>query len=142
MGNLFFGIYFALSLWYKLKDMTRYGAMIAFAGALVSLSLNFMLIPLWGYMGSAVAVFFSYFIMMIISYFMGKKYYPVPYDLKRIGIYFTIALVLYFVSLFSSSQPVFIKYTINTILFALFLFAVYKMEKNQLIRLFNRKSDK
>jgi len=139
MGNLFFGIYFALSLWYKLKDMTRYGAYIAIIGAVFSLSLNFMLIPVWGYMGSAVAVFFSYFIMMVISYFLGRKFYPIPYDLKRIGTYFSIAMVLFIVSVFTSSQPTMIKYSVNTVLLMFFLFSVYRMEKNQLRRLFNRK---
>ncbi len=139
MGNLFFGIYFALSLWYKLKDMTRYGAYIALTGAFFSLLLNFILIPVYGYMGSAVAVFFSYFIMMVISYFLGRKYYPVPYDLKKIGTYFSIAVVLFFVSIFSSSQPVIIKYLVNTILLLIFIFSVYKLEEKQLRSLFKRK---
>ncbi len=142
MGNLFFGIYFALSLWYKLKDMTRYGAYIALIGAAVSLTLNFILIPVWGYMGSAVAVLFSYFAMMVISYFLGRKFYPVPYNLRRIGTYFSIVIVLYIVSLFSSSQPFLIRYTINTILLMVFLFSVYKKEKYQLKGLFKQKSNK
>jgi O-antigen/teichoic acid export membrane protein len=138
MGNLFFGIYFALSLWYKLKDMTRYGAFIAITGAVFSLALNFMLIPVWGYMGSAVAVFISYFIMMVISYFLGRKFYPIPYDLKRIGTYFLIALILFIASVFSSTQPAIIKYSVNTVLLMIFLFSVYKLEENQIRRLFKQ----
>ncbi len=139
MGNLFFGIYFALSLWYKLKDMTRYGAYIALTGAFFSLLLNFILIPIYGYVGSAVAVFFSYFIMMTVSYFIGRKFYPVPYDLKKIGIYFFIAGVLYVASIFSSTQPALVKYSVNTLLLIIFLFSVYKLEEKQLKSLFKRK---
>lgn len=139
MGNLFFGIYFALSLWYKLKDLTRYGAYIATAGAVFSLVLNFLLIPVWGYMGSAVAVFFSYLIMMIMSYYLGRKYYPVPYDLKKIGTYFSIALILFVASVFSSAQPAILKYPFNTALMIIFFGVVYKMEKSQLMGVINRK---
>lgn len=139
MGNLFFGIYFALSLWYKLKDMTRYGAYIALTGAAFSLSLNFILIPVWGYMGSAVAVFISYFVMMVFSYFLGRKFYPIPYNLRKIGLYFSIALLLYVTSFFFLSQPAVIKYTLNTLLFMIFLFSVYKLEETQIRHLFSGK---
>ena len=138
MGNLFFGIYFALSLWYKLTDMTRYGAYIALTGAAFSLLLNFLLIPVWGYMGSAVAVFFSYFIMMVFSYFLGRKYYPIPYNLKRIGTYFGVAMILYAASFFTSAQPPLIRYSANTFFLIFFLAIVYKLEENQIKGLFRR----
>ncbi len=140
MANLFFGIYFALSLWYKLTDMTRYGAYIALTGAIFSLSLNFLLIPLWGYMGSAVAVFISYFVMVIFSYFLGRKYYPIPYNLKRIGIYFFIVAGLYVISIFTGSAPSLLKYTFNTVLLLFYLFSVFKLEEKQISRLYRRKS--
>ena len=140
MANLFFGIYFALSLWYKLTDMTRYGAYIALTGAIFSLSLNFLLIPLWGYMGSAVAVFISYFVMVIFSYFLGRKYYPIPYNLKRIGIYFFIVTGLYVISIFTGSAPTLLKYTFNTVLLLFYLFSVFKLEEKQISRLYRRKS--
>lgn len=139
MGNFFFGIYFALSLWYKLTDMTRFGAYIALAGATVSLIINILLIPVWGYMGSAIALFISYFTMMVISYFLGKKYFPIPYDLKRIGVYFSIALGLYLISSITSGKPVFIHYSVNTVLFGLFLFSVYKLEKISFRNILERK---
>jgi len=141
MANLFFGIYFTLSLWYKLKDMTRYGAYMALTGAGVTVTINFLLIPLLGYMGSAIAVFVCYFIMMVVSYCLGQKYYPVPYDLKRIGTYFAIAAGIYVISLFSSNQPLFVKYVVHTLLLASFLFAVWKLEKIQLSRLFKFKGN-
>jgi len=136
MANLFFGIYFALSLWYKLKDMTRYGAYIALTGAVITLGLNILLVPVMGYMGSAIAIFVCFFVMMIISYFLGQKYYPIPYNLKRIGLYFLLAAVIYFISLFTSTQMALIKYSVNTFFIVVFIFFVLKLEKNELGALF------
>lgn len=135
MANLFYGIYFTQSLWYKLTDKTRYGAYMALIGAAITLFMNILLIPIIGYMGSAIAVFTCFFIMVIISYFMGKKFYPVPYDLKRIGIYFLIALVLYFISIYTDNQATLIKYGFNTLFLATFLFSVYYFEKNEVKKL-------
>lgn len=142
MANLFFGIYFALSLWYKLKDMTRYGAYIALTGAAITLLINILLIPVFGYMGSAIAVFVCYLVMMVISYFLGQKYYPVPYNLRRIGTYFLIAAGIYFISLITSSQPSLVKFTAHTLLLFVFIFFVYRLEKKQLKRLFKRNVQK
>lgn len=135
MANLFYGIYFTQSLWYKLTDKTRYGAYIAIVGAIITLIMNVLLIPIIGYMGSAVAVFTCFLIMVIISYFLGEKFYPVPYDLKRIGIYFLIALVLYFISIYTDRQATLIKYGFNTLFFVMFLFSVYYFEKNEVKKL-------
>ncbi len=136
MGNLFFGIYFTLSLWYKLTDMTRYGAYISLTGAGISLLLNFLLIPVFGYMGSAVTVFICFFSMVIISYFLGRKYYPVPYPLKRIFTYFTFAIIIYVISIFTHKLNSLGEYSANTLLFLSFFGLIYIYEKNELKRLF------
>lgn len=136
MANLFFGIYFALSLWYKLKDMTRYGAYIALTGAVITLGMNIILIPIMGYMGSAIAIFVCFFVMMIISYIYGQKYYPIPYNLKRIGLYFSFAAIIYIISLFTSVQNALIKYALHSFFLAIFIFSVFKLEKNELGALF------
>src|SRR5690606_30913207 len=94
--------------------------------------------PVLGYQGSASALLAAFFVMMVVSYFFGQKYYPVPYDMQRIGTYFFAAAVLYILSLFSSSQPMFIKFSVNTFLLLVFILTVYKLEKNQLKRLFSR----
>ena len=135
MANLFFGIYFTLSLWYKLTDKTRYGAYIALLGSIITLVLNILLIPVMGYMGSAIAVFICFFVMVIISYLMGRKYYPVPYDLKRIGIYFAVALTLYAISVYTGKQDTIVKYGINTFMMGLFLITILRFEKNELKKL-------
>ena len=136
MANLFFGMYFTLSLWYKLKDMTRYGAYMAFIGAAITLLLNFILIPVMGYMGSAIAVFFCFLSMMLISYFWGQKHYPIPYNIKRISTYFFIAIILFIVSRYTMELTPFMKYFSHTILMSVFFVAVFMLEKKELKSLF------
>ena len=136
MANLFFGIYYALSLWYKLTDKTRYGAYIAIIGSGITLVLNFLLIPFMGYMGSAIAGLVCFFVMMVISYIYGQKYYPIPYDLKRIGNYFITAIFIYILSTFLSQQAIFIKLSVNSALLACFVFYVFYLEKTELKSLF------
>lgn len=135
-ANLFYGIYFALSMWYKLTDKTRYGAYMALTGAAVTIGLNFLLVPAIGYMGSAIAVLACFTIMMVISYFLGQKYYPIPYNLKRIGFYFLVAAILFILSRFTEDlQPIF-RYTLHTILILTFLATVFMLEKKELRGLF------
>jgi O-antigen/teichoic acid export membrane protein len=98
--------------------------------------MNIALIPVIGYMGSAIAVFTCYLVMMVLSYFWGQKYYPVPYNLKRIGTYFLITLGIYIFSLFTDMQSSWIKFSVNALLFCGFIYAVWKMERYQLGRLF------
>jgi len=136
LANLFFGIYFTLSLWYKLTDLTRYGAYISVFGAVITITLNFILIPQFGYKGSAAALLAAFFIMMVISYFLGQKYYPVPYNLKRIATYFGVAAIIYVFSLFSSTTTNLIKFPLHAAFLLVFVAIVWKLEKSQLRRLF------
>ena len=135
MANLFFGIYFTLSLWYKLKDMTRYGAYISLTGAAITLLINVLLLPVIGYTGSAIAVFFGYLSMVVFSYILGQKYYPVPYDLKRIGLYFGLALIIYAASFATSYLPGAAKYFANVLLLLVFLYSIWRLENRQLRQL-------
>jgi len=137
LANLFLGIYYALSLWYKLVDKTRYGAYIAIIGAIITLILNIVLIPLLGYMGSAIAVFVCFFTMMVISYFMGQKFYPISYNVKSIGMYTAVALALYFLSTLTTSFTAIYKFGLNTALFIVFLAYIYFKEKNSIKQILN-----
>ena len=136
LANLFFGMYFTLSLWYKLKDITRYGAYMAIIGAAITLLLNILLIPSMGYMGSAIAVFVCFLTMMTISYLLGQKHYPVPYDLKRIGTYFFVAVILFAISRYTNEFLGLLKYISHTVFIVVFLSVVYILEKRELNRLF------
>lgn len=98
MANIFLGIYYNQSVWYKLTDKTSYGAGLAIFGAVITLVLNLIFIPTYGYIASAWATFACYASMMVVSYLLGRKHYPVPYDLLRIGIMLGAAVLLYFAS--------------------------------------------
>jgi O-antigen/teichoic acid export membrane protein len=87
LANLFLGIYVNLSIWYKLTDRTMTGAYVSLGGALLTIVLNVLLIPKLGYMGSAYATLVCYASMAGVSYLLGQKFYPVPYDFKKIGSY-------------------------------------------------------
>ena len=82
-----------LSVWYKLTDKTKIGAYISIVGAVVTLVLNYFLIPKYSYYGSAIATISAYGSMMLISYYFGNKYYPIPYDMKKIGGYLALSIV-------------------------------------------------
>ena len=95
MGELFFGIFYNLSVWYKLTDQTRWGMWFSLLGLGVTVLLNIVLVPRIGYMGCAIAAFTCYLVMMLTSYFVGLKKYPVGYPVGRILGFFAIAAVFY-----------------------------------------------
>lgn len=128
LGNLFFGVFFSLSLWYKLADKTRMGAKIAFLGSLITVVLNVILVPRLGYYGSAYAVLVCFALMMIVSYILGQKYYPVPYDLKRIFMYFISAMLLYAISTYIQFDNQWIKMAAKTPLLLVFLLLIIQKE--------------
>lgn len=94
LANFCLGIYTSLSVWYKLIDKTIIGAYISALGAIITLLLNYLLIPKYSYMGSAIATLVAYGSMMFISYYLGNKQYPIPYEKKRISLYFSVSILL------------------------------------------------
>jgi len=140
MGNLFLGIFYTQSLWYKLTDQTYFGARFAIVGAVITIALNFLLIPRFGYMACGYAFFTASLVMTVISYFVGQKYFPVKYDLKEIGTYLIVALILYEVSRFIVLNDKILKAGFNTFLFIVFFMVIWLKEKADLKRLFNPRS--
>lgn len=127
MANLFQGIFYSLSLWYKLSDKTSLGAYIAVIGSFITIVLNIVLVPRIGYMGSAYAVFFCFFIMVILSYLLGQKYYKIDYDLKKIGIYFFTAFSLYYISKYIIMNNIWLQMLVKTPLLVVFVLVfIYK----------------
>ncbi|MDT0649274.1 oligosaccharide flippase family protein [Autumnicola edwardsiae] len=98
LANLFMGIYHNLAVWYKLTDKTRMGMYISLFGAVVTVLFNVLLIPVIGFMAAAWATLAAYGSMMLISFFLGRRYYPVPYNLKKIGMYLLISIGLCVIS--------------------------------------------
>lgn len=105
-GEFFFGIFFNLSLWYKLTDRTQWGTWFSLLGLAVTLAVNCAFVPRYGYMACAWAAFLCYFTMMVASYFFGRKYYPVPYKIGAALRYVALAAFLYAVSILVPEWPV------------------------------------
>ncbi|PLX14040.1 MAG: polysaccharide biosynthesis protein [Marinilabiliales bacterium] len=128
------GVFFNLSVWYKLTNKTLYGALIAIFGALVTIVLNIILIPTMGYMGSAWANFICYFSMMLISFFWGRKVYKVNYNLKKIFTYSILGLLVYYASVYFGGHEKIIQLSINTALLLIFLGLIALSERRFLFR--------
>ena len=135
LANFFLGIYTNLSVWYKLIDKTHIGAYISIVGAIVTIVLNFLLIPSMSYYGSAIATIAAYGTMMLISYFLGNKYYPIPYDIKKIGGYLGLSIGFSIVSFYYFRE----NYFVGIPLLAIFLYFIYHNEKETLKRILKRK---
>jgi O-antigen/teichoic acid export membrane protein len=131
LANFFLGIYTNLSVWYKLIDKTYYGAYISIVGAIITLVLNFLLIPTMSYYGSAIATIAAYGSMMFISYYLGNKYYPIPYDLKKIGGYLSLSIFFSALSFYVFRE----NYFVGISLLIAFLYFIYYHEKETLLKI-------
>lgn len=133
LANMCLGIYFNLSIWYKLTGRTQFGMWLTLVGAAVTLLLNFVWIPssgyFGGYMGSAWATLICYSLMMVMSYFIGQKYFPVPYNVARSIGYAALALGLYFAGHYTNTGSTTGDLVFRNLLFMLFVIVVLLVEK-------------
>ena len=128
LGEFFFGIFFNLSLWYKLTDKTIWGTWFSLAGLAVTLILNFAFVPVYGYIACAWAAFCSYGFMMVASYIVGKKMYPIDYGIKRLALYFLGALALWGVSGLVATGNNLIDFPVRAVLLCIFAAVTYLCE--------------
>lgn len=138
-AELCFGVFFNLSLWYKLTDRTRWGMYLSLVCFAIMLGLNIWLVPLIGipdgYMGSAWSALAGYFIVMLLSYFIGRHYYPLPYEVKKITFYTIFAGLLYAGGvMMEGAFPIWLTYMLRTLLLILYIGIVARFEH---IPLFN-----
>tara|TARA_X000000368_G_scaffold184436_1_gene145660 strand:+ start:25748 stop:27145 length:1398 start_codon:yes stop_codon:yes gene_type:complete len=124
LANLFLGIFFNLSIWYKLTEKTIFGAYLSIIGAAITILLNVILIPKMGFVGSAWATLACYFSMASASYFFGKKHFPIPYQIGKIFLYLVSMLGIY---LLVYNQ--YFNLMINSLLLLGFIIFVYLLEK-------------
>lgn len=137
MGNIFLGIYYNLSIWYKLTNRNLMGAAITIAGALITIGLNILLIPKFHYWGAAVATFSCYLFMMIVSYVLGQKYYPVPYAKKKMMAYLVLVSLIVLTHRLVTwlYSPLWFSIVMGSILLAGFTYFVSRVEKKELQKL-------
>lgn len=131
MANLFLGLLFNVSMWYKLTNNTGLGSIISLIGAVVTIALNFMLIPSMSYVGAAWATFVCYLLMLCLSLLWGQKYYPIRYPLKKAVVYIGSAYGLYLLSTIVLTPGQTSNYFINILFIVAFAGIVYALERGK-----------
>jgi O-antigen/teichoic acid export membrane protein len=139
LANVFLGIYFNQSIWYKLSGQTKFGAYIAILGAFLTLTINFLFIPRYGYMASAWATLIVYAFQMVMSYYLGQKHYPIKYNLRKFWLYLLVAVGLfYFTRLIQIEKETITQYFVHNLILVLYLAMVWfiekPLEKNQTLK--------
>jgi O-antigen/teichoic acid export membrane protein len=136
MANLCLGVVYNLAIWYKLNGQTKYGAIIAIVGAIITIVVNVIFVPHYSYVASAWATLAAYSGMMVLSYVLGQKYFPIKYNIKAITVYTLIALGFYFISLtYNGMENVILKVILNNLFVAFFVFILYKLEFSNITKL-------
>lgn len=131
-GYLFLGVYYNLSVWYKLTDKTHYGTLITVGGAIITITLNYLLIPTLGYVGSSWVTLICYFSMTIACYLLGQKYYPIPYSvLKSLG-YITITIALIYLVNPVEFSAQWMTTAFHGIVLVFYLVVIYLIERSYL----------
>lgn len=143
MASIFLGIYYNLSVWYKLTNKNMFGAYITIAGAVITIVLNVILIPKFHYTGAAWATFLCYTFMMVISYTQGQKYYPIPYAKKKLITYLAICGLFYIIHQYliagnmspKSAYYGAVYYGTSILFLGLFTLLIFKVERKEIQRL-------
>jgi len=125
-AEMFMGVYFNLSFWYKLTDETKWGAYFSLTACTIVILMNVFLIPVYGYMACAWAGFTGYAVAMLLSYFVGQKKYPIAYDLKSIGGYVLLALVIYAAGEWMPVDNMLLRLLLRTLLLFVFIGYIIK----------------
>ena len=128
---VFQGVYFNLSFWYKLTDETKWGAYFSLIGLIITLVLQIVGVPLIGYWASCGSSLVCYFVIMLLSYFIGQKKAPIPYDIKRIGLYTLLTIVLlavYYAIRLYTAWNMWILMAIGTVLIGIYLFVLTRKD--------------
>ena len=128
LAELFMGIVFNLSVWYKVTDRTYWGTWLTLLGLAVTVGVNLLFIPKYGYMASAWAAFSCYFIMMLLSWLVGQHYYPIRYDFRSIGGYVLLAAFLYTIAMWVPIESNMLRWGFRTVLIAIYLFYTVKRD--------------
>jgi O-antigen/teichoic acid export membrane protein len=132
MANVFLGIYYNQSIWYKLSGQTKFGAFIAIGGAAITILINVIFIPTYGFVASAWATLIVYFLQMVASYVLGQKYYPIKYNLRKFGLYLGLAILLFLIANTLNIENSTLKFFINNTLILVYIGVVYSLEKENI----------
>ena len=128
LASFCLGVYHNLSVWYKITDRTKFGAYISIVGATLTLLVNVTLIPIMGYTAAAWATLTAYSSMMVLSYYFGLKYYPIPYNMRKIALYGGVSVTFSALSFYVFDRNL----IVGSLLLLLFLGLIYKSENKKL----------
>lgn len=132
MAYLFLGIYYNMSVWFKLTDKTSYGTLITLVGVLITIIGNYLLIPVAGYMGSSITAFLCYFTMALLCYALGQKFYPIPYQIRSGAVYITISFLLVYLVQSITIPNQLLATAFHTLVLVAMIAVIYRMERSYL----------
>jgi O-antigen/teichoic acid export membrane protein len=135
IANILLGIVFNLSMWYKLSGKTKYALTITLLGLCINLAINIVFMPVYGYLAAAWGYLLSYLAMVIFSYYLSRKYYPIPYEWKVIIMYFAVGIALYLLSVYVAPPMLIARIVLNTMYILAFILFVFKTENIDIKRL-------
>ncbi len=138
LANLMLGVFYNLSIWYKLEDKTKYGAYLTIFGAVVTILVNFLLVPLIGYMGSGWARLITYSSMVFVSFYFGQKFMMVPYNLPKLLFYFVLTICLYILMRFVRTENSIVNIVVGSLILATFI-AIIEIKEKLLSKLILRR---
>jgi O-antigen/teichoic acid export membrane protein len=131
LANVFLGIYYNQSIWYKLSGKTKFGAYIALSGAFITVLINILFIPKYGFMACAWATLIVYLFQMLLSYFLGQKHYPIPYDIWKFFLYLGITLCLYFIAIQLDFENFYLNLIFRNSLLFIFVIGLFYLERDK-----------
>jgi O-antigen/teichoic acid export membrane protein len=134
LAYLFLGVYYNLSVWFKLTDKTHYGTLITLIGVVVTIAGNYFLIPLAGFMGSSIAAFLCYFSMTVFCFVWGQRYYPIPYNIRAAIVYITVSFALVYIVNAIRIEHVVLATVFHLIVLSIFIFIIYRKERAYLMQ--------
>lgn len=129
LANILLGVSFNLSMWYKLSEHTRYAIYITVLGLVITVLLDVLFMPLYGCYAAAWSRLLSYVVMIIVSYVLSLRYYPIPYNLKAIFVYFAVGLGLFGISDLLMHQSIWLRLSVNTVLLGMYLLFIIRFER-------------
>lgn len=136
LANLCLGVMYNLSIWYKLSGQTKYGAIISVSGAVITIVINVVFVPSYSYIACAWATLAAYGGMMVLSYFLGQKHFPIKYNIRAMAVYTFLTLALYLFSrTYNGMESTVLKVILNNLLIGIFVWVIYKLEINNLKKL-------
>jgi O-antigen/teichoic acid export membrane protein len=137
LANMSLGVYYNLSIWFKLSNKTIAGTYITLTGTAITLIVNWLFIPRFGYLASAWATFLCYFTMMLFSFLWGQKVYYVPYAWKKLTAYFVIVILLFFIHKFitSFSSSVALSLGVAVILTGSYFYFISRVERKEFLKI-------